>query len=303
MADIAKFKLETDSFRSVGKKLSRPECIIAEPDGTLWISDDRAAVTRIWPDGTQDLIGSMGGAPNGLAMAADGTIYVANIGHGAFYRLHRDGRHEVLLDTLDGRPVGSANFVYIDEQSRLWLTVSTVTTPRSEALHNKIPDGYVILMDEMGPRRVADKILFSNEVRIDRQGRYLYLAETTAGRVTRYPLAADGALGRAELFGPEPIFPGALIDGITFDAAGNLWVTEITRHALIVITPQGVAHTVYEDPAGKTLFFPTSLTFGGPDLKTAYVGSLKLDHLVSFIAPVPGEPMYHWHRRGKGVRA
>jgi len=35
MADIAKFKLETDSFRSVGKKLSRPECIIAEPDGTL----------------------------------------------------------------------------------------------------------------------------------------------------------------------------------------------------------------------------------------------------------------------------
>src|SRR3974390_3687428 len=103
MADIAKFKLETASFRSVGKKLSRPECIIAEPDGTLWISADRAAVTRIRPDDTQDLIGSMGGAPNGLAMAADGTIYVANIGHGAFYRLHRDGRHEGFLGTLDGR--------------------------------------------------------------------------------------------------------------------------------------------------------------------------------------------------------
>src|SRR3974390_1257092 len=101
--EIAKFKLETDSFRSVGKNLSRPECIIAESDGTLWISDDRAAGTCLRPDGSQQLIGSMGGAPNGLAMAADGTIYVANIGHGAFYRLHRDGRHEGFLGTLDGR--------------------------------------------------------------------------------------------------------------------------------------------------------------------------------------------------------
>ena len=303
MADIAKFKLETDSFRSVGKKLSRPECIIAEPDGTLWISDDRAAVTRIRPDGTQDLIGSMGGAPNGLAMAADGTIYVANIGHGAFYRLSQDGHHQVLLDTLDGKPVGSANFVYIDEKDRLWLTVSTVTTPRSDALHNKIADGYVILMDKNGPRRVAERILFANEVRIDGDGRHLYLAETTAGHVSRYPLNRDGSLGKPEIFGPSPVFPGALIDGITFDAAGNLWVTEITRHALIVITPEGLAHVVYEDPAGKTLFFPTSLTFGGPDLKTAYVGSLKLDHLMSFTAPVPGVPMYHWRHRTQRVHA
>jgi sugar lactone lactonase YvrE len=303
MADIAKFKLETDSFRSVGKNLSRPECIIAESDGTLWISDDRAAVTRIRPDGSQELIGSMGGAPNGLAMAADGTIYVANIGHGAFYRLDQDGRHQVLLDTLNGKPVGSANFVYIDEKARFWLTVSTVTTPRSDALHNKIADGYVILMDEKGPRRVAEGILFANEVRIDREGRYLYLAETTAGHVSRYPLSPDGSLGKPEIFGPSPIFPGALIDGITFDADGNLWITEITRHALIVLTPQGNAHTVYDDPAGKTLFFPTSLTFGGSDLRTAYVGSLKLDHLMSFTAPVDGAPMYHWQRHTPRGRA
>jgi sugar lactone lactonase YvrE len=303
MIDITQFKLETNSFRSVGKNLSRPECIIAERDGTLWISDDRAAVTRVAPDGSQHLIGAMKGAPNGLAMDADGMIYVANIGNGAFYRLEPSGREHILLDKLDGEPVGSANFVYLDEKDRLWLTVSTVTTPRSDALHNKIADGFVILVDRKGPRRVADKILFANEVRIDGAGRHLYLAETTAGHVSRYPLHADGSLGKSEIFGPSPIFPGALIDGITFDAAGNLWITEITRHALIVLTPEGKAHVVCEDPSGKTLFFPTSLTFGGPDLKTAYVGSLKLDHLMSFIAPVAGEPMYHWNRRKKGAAA
>jgi gluconolactonase len=300
--EIAKFKLETDSFRSIGHDLSRPECIIAEPDGTLWISDDRAAVTCIRPDGSQQRIGSMGGAPNGLAMAADGTLYVANIGHGVFYRLARDGRHEVLLDTLDGKPVGSANFVYIDDKARIWLTVSTVTTPRSDALHNQIADGYIILIDDKGPRRVAEHLLFTNEVRIDSQGRHLYVAETSAGRVSRYPLGPDGGLGARETFGPETIFPGALIDGITFDADDNLWVTEITRHALYAITPQGIVHTIFEDPNARTLSFPTSLTFGGPDLKTVYVGSLKLDHLVSFTAPVPGAPMYHWqHRNRRGA--
>jgi gluconolactonase len=300
--EMTKFKLETDSFRSVGHDLSRPECIIAEPDGTLWISDDRAAVTRIEPNGTQQRLGSMGGAPNGLAMAADGSLYVANIGHGIFYRLAQDGHHEVLLDKLDGKPVGSANFVYIDDRARIWLTVSTVTTPRSDALHKQIADGSIILIDDKGPRRVAEGLLFANEVRIGRDGCYLYAAETSAGRVSRYSLAPDGSLGARETFGPETLFPGALIDGITFDADGNLWVTEITRHALYAITPQGIAHTIFEDPEARILSFPTSVTFGGPDLRTAYVGSLKLDHLVSFAAPVPGAPMFHWqHRTRRGA--
>jgi hypothetical protein len=39
-----------------------------------------------------------------------------------------------------------------------------------------------------------------------------------------------------------------------------------------------------------------SVTFGGPDLQTAYIGSLKGDRIPYFRAPAPGLPMVHWHR-------
>jgi sugar lactone lactonase YvrE len=78
------------------------------------------------------------------------------------------------------------------------------------------------------------------------------------------------------------VFPGAKVDGITFDSEGNLWVTEITRNALVVILPDGRAETVFEDPEGKTLLMPTSITFVG---RTALVGSLKMDHLAAFDVP------------------
>jgi len=38
-----------------------------------------------------------------------------------------------------------------------------------------------------------------------------------------------------------------------------------------------------------------SVTFGGPDLRTAYIGSLKGKRIPYFTAPVPGLPMVHWN--------
>jgi sugar lactone lactonase YvrE len=285
LSAITGFKLQRDQFRSVGRDLSRPECIIAERDGTLWISDNRAALMRIDPDGRQTLIGSMRGAPNGFAMEADGSFLVANIEQGCFYRQHRDGREELVLDTWDGKPLGSANFAYRDSQGRMWATISTRTVPRSKAVHAAIPDGYVLCRVDGAWRFAAGGFCFTNEVRV--LGEYLYVAETAKGRVVRLETKRD-CFGPATAYGPDPIFAGAKIDGITFDSAGNLWVTEITRNALVVICPEGKAHTVFEDPEGSTLLMPTSITFAGADGRTALVGSLKMDRLAAFTAPFPG---------------
>ena len=40
-----------------------------------------------------------------------------------------------------------------------------------------------------------------------------------------------------------------------------------------------------------------SVTFGGPDLRTAYIGSLQGFRIPYFQAPVPGLPMGHWNER------
>jgi gluconolactonase len=46
--------------------------------------------------------------------------------------------------------------------------------------------------------------------------------------------------------------------------------------------------------AGSTLQFLTSIAFGGPDLRTVYVGSLGMNRLPTFQSPVAGLAMYHW---------
>ena len=45
------FRVEEVEVRQVGHDLQRPECILAERDGTLWSADARGGVMRIDPVG------------------------------------------------------------------------------------------------------------------------------------------------------------------------------------------------------------------------------------------------------------
>jgi sugar lactone lactonase YvrE len=315
---IKDFTLDLTDLEFVFSGLSRAESIIAEKDGTLWTSDNRGGVTRINPDGTMQTVGNIGGDTNGLAMDTEGNLYIAHIEHGKIYKMDKQGNHVVILKEIDGQPLGAANYVFIDSQDRLWISVSSRAVPWFLAAAAPRPDGYIILIDEKGPRIVADGIYFTNEVRMDAEEKFLYAAETMGNRVLRYPVTADG-LGEAEVFGPGQFDPGGYPDGITFDAEGNLWITHIIRNGLGVITPDGDYHVVFEDvtqPAlanavslvkqnaltpeamyacmGATIQFPASITFAGPDLKTAYLGSLAMPYLVKFQSPVAGLPMRHW---------
>jgi gluconolactonase len=294
---IGDFRIDKADIRYSGENLSRPECVLAERDGTLWISDDRGGVTRLDPDGRQTVIGSISGTPNGLAMERDGSLLIANMEDGKLYRLQRDGKHEIVFDHFPGKPVGAGcNFVYRDPAAdRMWMTISTATMPRHHAVVKPIPDGYVLLLQNGKVSIAADGICFTNEVRIDRAGRFLYVAETAKGRILRYPLQRDGGLGAQEVFGPDPIAPESRVDGIAFDAEDNLWVTEVANNGIYVIAPNGTCRCVFEDRAGEAVLFPASLCFAGPDLRTVYIGSIKMNRLAVFRAPVAGAPLAHWN--------
>jgi len=164
---------------------------------------------------------------------------------------------------------------------------------------------------------VADDLHLTNEIKVHPNGRYLYGVETLGKRVFRFPIGANGDLGRKEIFGPADLGHGALPDGFIFDQEGNVWVTIVSRNGIVVVSEGGETHTVYEEPnleavdamvtamqqktvsaehliacAGKKLNLPTSLSFGGTDRRTVYVGSLGLAHLLTFNSPVPGLAIY-----------
>ena len=317
---IKEFRLPLSDLTFTGHDLVRPESIIARPDGTLLVSDGRGGVTRIDPDGNQQFIGGLGGEPNGLAMLDDGNILVANIGTGGIQKLSPDGRVEDFLTEVDSVRLSSANYVFVDSKNRVWMAFSTRESHWWPAAAQPRPDGYIVLLDEKGPRIVRDDIYFTNEIRLDADEEYLYVAETMKARIIRFRVQPDGSLTDKEIVGPDGLAVGGTVDGFAFDADGNVWVTTVLRNGVGIITPDGDYHVVFEDaneplletfeqkiasgeasPAdmlatmGQTLQLVTSVTFGGSDLRAVYVGSLAMSSLPTFRSPVPGLPMRHWH--------
>jgi len=267
-----------------------------------------------------------GTLPNGLAFDVNGDILIANFGTDRLELMTRDGITRTLIDSVDGQPLGKVNAVIRDSSNRVWITVSTRINPWDRALRSTLADGYVLLLEHGKLRIVAEGFAFANELKMDAAQEWLYVAESTGKRVSRLRVRKDGELTDREVFGPANLGSG-LIDGIAFDSYGNLWGTMILADRLIAITPEGELLELLDDgnPEGTARFesefatgvppsFETlsatggsiapwlaSITFGGPDLKTAYLGSLKGTTIPYFLAPVAGLPPVHWpgHLRGR----
>lgn len=334
---ILDFGIDKSAIKFIGHDLQRPECILAEPDGTLWSADARGGVVRIAPDGSQQIVTQRSSAqfesanseaarylqgtlPNGLAFARNGDFLISNFGTDRLEVMSRDGTSHVLADTIDGEPIGKVNFVLRDSRDRIWITVSTRVKNWMHALRPDLADGYLARYDNGRCTIVADGFRFTNEIRFDEKEEYLYVVETTGGCITRLRIDERGDAVAREIFGPCSLGPGAWPDGIAFDRAGNLWGTFVYSDKLFVLTPKGDLRILLDegDPAkvdalerafrsnGVTeeVLFATgrgiapwmaSVTFGGPDLQTVYIGSLKGTRIPCFRAPVPGLPMVHWN--------
>lgn len=329
------WQVDRAAIRHVGRDLQRPECVLAERDGTLWAADARGGVMRIAPDGGQQLVvpgaaavqasdfaaryvQSQGSLPNGMAFLPNGDFVIANWGSDSVEVMTRDGRVRRLFDSIDGRPLGKANFVLRDSRGRIWLTVTTRMQPWTDSINARARDGYIAVIDERGVRIVADGFEGTNEVRLDAREEWLYVVESNARRISRLRVRDDGSLTGREVYGPGTLegFP----DGFAFDAFGNLWVTLVMTDKLVAITPEGEVLTLLDDSnadatrrldrhyaartltpdimaaaAGTLAPWMASLTFGGPDLRTVYLGSLRGTTLPSFRSPVAGLPPIHWN--------
>jgi gluconolactonase len=253
---VLTFALDKSKIQYIGSDLQRPECILAEPDGTLWSADARGGVVRISPDGKQKIITQQrsghfqavsseasryleGTLPNGLAFARNGDILISNFGTDCLELMTRDGETRVLADSIDGEPIGKVNFVLRDSQDRIWITVSTRIKNWMHALRTDLPDGYIARYIDGKFRIVADGFHFTNEIRMDAREEFMYVVETTGGCVSRLRVGEDGSLSHREVFGPSSLGKGAWPDGIAFDSLGNLWGTMVYSDKLFVLTPQG----------------------------------------------------------------
>ncbi|MFT4190629.1 MAG: SMP-30/gluconolactonase/LRE family protein [Comamonas sp.] len=331
---LAGWQVDRSSIKTLGRDLQRPECILAEADGSIWTADARG-VMHIRPDGSQHLIRQRGVAendgdaqslilggslPNGIAFDRDGHVLIANFGTDAIELMTREGESRTLYDRIDGQPLGKMNFVLTDSRGRIWFTVTTRQQPWTRSINEKTPDGYVGLIDERGIRVVADGFVGTNEIRFDAREEWLYVVESNARRISRLRIDESGACREREIYGPSDL--GGTPDGFAFDSHGNLWITLILAERLVALTPQGELLTLLDDGDAQAIAaydehfragtvtpeimatckgslapWMASVTFGGPDLRTVYLGSLMGTTLPYFRSPVAGLPLPHWRPR------
>lgn len=329
------WQVDRDAIGFIGHDLQRPECIIAQPDGSIWTADARGGVMHIAANGEQTLLApkqattgqasfesryvqSQGASlPNGLALTEQGDFIICNWGLDRIEKLDLKGNIAVLYDQLDGKPMGKTNFPLRDRKGRIWFTVTTTMQPWTDSINSGVQDGYIGVIDDQGIRIVAEGFGGTNEIRFDDNEEWLYVVESNVRRISRLRLQADGSLADREVFGPAELegFP----DGFAFDSFGNLWITLVMSDKLIALTLDGEVLTLLDDSNpqatvelnrhyhAKTLTpqimqaahgtlapWMASLTFGGADLKTVYLGSLQGTRIPFFQAPVAGQPLIHW---------
>lgn len=321
----ARFPVSLEDLRWRGRGLVRPECVLTTAAGDLYASDARGGVSHIQPDDSQQIYhGRLPGSrilhPNGIALRRDGSFLIAHLGEneGGVYELRRDGTLQPFLVEADGVELPPTNFVHEDRHGRIWATVSTKKRPRSLAFRADVADGFIVLKDRAGSRIVADNLGFTNEAVVSPDGNWLYVNETFARRLSRFPIRADGQLGKRETV--TQFGPGTFPDGLAFDVEGGVWITSIVSNRIIRVGRDGSSQIVLEDsdPAhvawceeayqkgelgrihvdrcgGRFLKNISSIAFGGSDLRTVYLGCLQGDAIAHFRSPIGGSPPHHWN--------
>jgi sugar lactone lactonase YvrE len=314
------------SLGHLGTGLVRPECVLATAHGDLFSADWRGGVAHRLPDGTQQLYtGHLpGGAelrPNGIALLADGSFLIAHLGpeHGGVYRLTREGRVEPWLLEVAGEALPPTNFVLRDMAGRTWVTVSTRLSPRALGYRRSCNDGFIACVQPDGQSAVvADGLGYTNEVALHPGGAWLYVNETFARRLSRFPLRSNGSLGARETV--TEFGPGTFPDGLAFDEAGHAWVVSIVSNRLIRVAPDGSQTLWLEDADAEHLAWVeaaydaaqmgrphldgvrsrvlrniSSIAFAGPQRRSAVLGCLLGDSLATLALPVAGVAPPHWN--------
>jgi len=254
---------------------------------------------------------------------------IANVGpRGGAWRLVAPGVVEPFLSEADGLPRSPLNFLYPDDDGNIWLSLCTQHEPRSLAFRADCADAMIAVArpGARGKTRVtivARGLGFSNELRVDPSGHWLYVNETIARRLTRFEILPGARLGQRELvcaFGH-----GTWPDGLEFDEHGEVWLTSVVSNRVLHVDRRGHCTVHLEDCDDATIDTAerafaarafgveeisvgrhyslgnvSSIAFGGPDLRTAYLGSLFNTGVSVWRAPVAGAPPRHW-RAGQTV--
>lgn len=200
--------------------------------------------------------------PSCLCLRPDGTLLVGYRKGLGIIDPATGATRQLPLGPVD-LDVVSFNDGIADAAGRLWIgTRHREATDPVGALYRIGPGLHV--------HRAQDGITLSNGLAFSPGGRTLYHADSRPGLVHAYDVdMAAGTLSARRLL-LDYTGAGRRPDGMTVDAEGALWVAEIDGWRIARYAPDGTRLQEIMLPVQK----PSSLAFGGDDMRTLFVTSI-----------------------------
>jgi L-arabinonolactonase len=114
-------------------------------------------------------------------------------------------------------------------------------------------------------------IAVANSTCFSPDGRTMYFSDSLSGQIRAWDYAPDGSLSNERVFVNTRSTEGSGPDGATVDASGCLWVALVLVAKLACYSPNGRLLRTIDLPVP----YPTCPCFGGPNLETLYVTSIR----------------------------
>jgi len=206
-----------------------------------------------------------------------------------------DVRHDPIF-LLEGWPKVRLNDARVDPRGALWMgSMRNNVNSDGSAGAAGGQDGALFRLDPDGKVTIwRQEIGISNTLAWSPDCRHFYFGDTLANVIREYdydPVTGAIANERPFLEG----FARGLPDGSTVDAEGYLWNCRFFGGCIVRVAPDGKIDRVVEMPVKNI----TTCTFGGPDRKTLYVTTAKIEApagdrlaggLFAMVTDVAGQP-------------
>ena len=183
-------------------------------DGRLWFAN-WGAQEIIAVDGTggSELMARVPTTiPFSIDWLPDGRLLVVSGPEARLLRLEADGAFVEHVDT-SSLAVGNLNEIVVDGRGNIYLNGGCEFDPSAR----EAPGIIALVTPEGKARQVADQIAFPNGMAVTADNSTLIIAESFAGRLTAFDIAADGSLLNRR------VWADVFSDGICIDAEGAVW--------------------------------------------------------------------------------
>jgi sugar lactone lactonase YvrE len=250
----------------------------------VWVDIIGRRIHGFFPGTGVHVVWNVAGRPTSIGLRHDGGAIVGMERHVCLWDW--EGEPLQVCEVEPSQPGNRLNEGVVGPDSCFWIgTMQNNIADDDSPLDVVQPVGRLYRFAPDGTlSRISDDAFGITNTFVWPQDNLLITADTLANELYSYRIGADGALSDRKTI--QAGFERGLPDGSAVDVEGFVWTARVAGGACLTRTsPDGRIDRVVDLPCT----WPTSCTFGGPDLATLFVTSARFTMSAGHLQANPKE--------------